>query len=150
MTVGVGFKQPLKGEDKGPSSSLAERKQKQIEALAQRATYEFRHGQFERARMLGKYLHDVEGSPEGAKILAIASHQLGDEDAAWQHYPTAYEAFPKDLNVIVGFAELCLNRIELEKAKELLQLALELDPEARHPSGAKARLLIMRAEQSGK
>jgi uncharacterized protein HemY len=148
-TVGVGFKQPLKGDDKGHVSTLSERKEKQIEALAQRATYEFRRGQFERARMLGKYLHDVEKSPEGTRILAIASHQLGDEDSAWRYYPEAYAAFADDLNVIVGYAELCLNRIELERAKELLERALQLDPDARHPSGAKARLLIMRAEKNG-
>jgi Tfp pilus assembly protein PilF len=150
MSVSVGFKQPLKGEDKTAPVSAEERKQKQIDALAQRATFEFRRGQFERARMLGKYLHDVERAPEGTKILAIASHQLGDEDAAWLHYPAALEAYPADLNVIVGFAELCLNRIELTRARELLERALELDPEARHPSGAKARLLILRAEKNGK
>lgn len=148
-TPGVGLRQPLKGEEKSNAASM-ERREKQIEALVQRATYEFRRGQFERARMLGKYLHDVEKSPEGTRILAIASHQLGDEDAAWKFYPEAYDAFQTDLNVIVGYAELCLNRIELDRAKELLQKALELDPEARNPSGAKARLLIMRAEQGGK
>ena len=72
QVTGVGFKQPLKGEDKSNPAAAAERKQKQIEALAQRATYEFRRGQFERARMLGKYLHDVERSPEGTKILSMA------------------------------------------------------------------------------
>lgn len=148
-TPGVGLRQPLK-TDKGGGSNTAERREKQIEALVQRATYEFRRGQFERARMLGKYLHDVEKSPEGTRILAISSHQLGDEDSAWKFYPDALDAFPQDLNVVVGFAELCLNRIELARAKELLEKALELDPEARHPAGAKARMLIMRAEQGGK
>lgn len=149
----VGFKQPLGGATAGAApeasapSEVAERRRRQVAALVTRASYEFRRGEFERARMLGKYLRDVERSPEGIKILAIASHQLGDEDTAWAHYPAALEAFPGDLNVVVGFAELCLQRIELDKAHGLLRHALELDPEARHPAGAKARLLIMRADK---
>ncbi len=145
--VGVGFKQPMKGPDKGPGGG--QHREKQIEALIQRATFEFRRGEHERARMLAKYLRDVEHSPDGTRIYALTSHQLGDEDSAWADYPAAYEAFPRDLNVIVGYAELCLNRIELDRAHELLTRALELDPEARHPAGAKARLLIVRAEKGG-
>lgn len=145
--VAVGFKQPVKGPGKEDDGSSGERRQRQLDALIQRATYEFRRGEHERARMLGKYLRDVESSPEGTRIYALCAHQLGDEDAAWQNYPSALEAFPRDLNLIVGYAELCINRIELEKAHELLKTALELDPEARHPAGAKARILIIKAEK---
>jgi Tfp pilus assembly protein PilF len=145
--VGVGFKQPVKGASKDDDGSGRDRREKQLEALIQRATYEFRRGEFERARMLAKYLRDVENSPEGTRIFALTSHQLGDEDAAWVDYPAAYEAFPRDLNVIVGYAELCISRVELQRAHDLLKSALELDPEARHPAGAKARVLILRAEK---
>jgi Tfp pilus assembly protein PilF len=145
--VAVGFTQPLKGPQKEDSGPPSDRRQKQLEALIQRATYEFRRGEHERARMLGKYLRDVESSPEGTRIYALCAHQLGDEDGAWANYPAALEAFPRDLNLIVGYAELCINRIELEKAHGLLTTALELDPEARHPAGAKARILILKAEK---
>jgi tetratricopeptide (TPR) repeat protein len=149
--VSVGFKTPMKGEkrdDAAGDAASKDKREKQAEALVARATYEFRRGEFERARMLAKYLKDIEGFPDGVRIFALCCHQMGDEDSAWEHYPAAYEAFPDDLNVIVGYAELCLSRIELQRAHELLTRALERDPDASHEAGAKARILILRAERA--
>jgi cytochrome c-type biogenesis protein CcmH/NrfG len=54
---------------------------------------------------------------------------------------------PDDLFVVVNLAELYLNTLRIEPAAELLQRALKLDPDMKHPAGVRARVLIMKAKR---
>ena len=117
----------------------------QIDAMLARAHFEYQRERFDKAKALAQYLVTVFGDDTGAKILAICAHKLGDEETAAKHYPQALRAFPTDLYVIVGYAELLLDAHQFGDAAKLLEKAMTLDPAAQHPAGARARVLILKA-----
>lgn len=126
----------------GPSPRL---QKMQIDAMLARAHFEYQRERFDKAKALAQYLVTVFADDSGAKILAICAHKLGDEDTASKYYPQALNAFPTDLYVVVGYAELLLDKHQFSEAADLLRRAIELDPAAQHPAGARARVLILKA-----
>jgi Tfp pilus assembly protein PilF len=142
-SVGVSARHPI-GAQPPPQAQLAH-KQVQIDGLLARAFFEYRRSDFKRARSMAQYLTTVYQVPEAYKIMAICAHKLGDEDAALQSYRQAIDITPDDLELRVGCGELCLGHHLFDEASKHLKRALELDPEARHPQGARARVLIAKA-----
>jgi Tfp pilus assembly protein PilF len=140
----VGLRKPLGAEAAAPAQAQRE---EQRAVLLGRAYLEFEHGNFTNAAAIARYLAKVHDSSEAKKILATAAHASGDNETASAMYPAALEAFPTDLNLIVGFAELCLDHSRFNEAAAQLRRAIELDPDSAHPAGAKARLLVVKTQR---
>ena len=121
----------------------------QTDALLARAAYEYRREDFKKAASIARYLVTTQGHSEAMRIFASASHRAGDDHAAIETYPRALQAFPEDLGLLVGYAELLLDRHDFEGAAKHLRRALELDPGAADPAGARARVLIVKASDAG-
>ncbi len=146
MLRGTGVNLRSTTSDSAHAHAPEKGKQLQVDALLARAYFEYQRQDFTKARALAQYLVTVFHHSEGEKLLAITAHKLGDEDTAAAHYPAAMEAFPSDLYVIVGYAELLLDKHSFDEAARLLAQAMELDPAAQHPAGARARILVLQAK----
>ncbi len=90
------------------------------------------------ARILVGAFHDQ----QGLRLLAVSAHVAGDRERAASTYPRAREAFPAVVDLMSGFGELCLQRAQYDEAARWLRASIEADPEARHPAGSRARLLV--------
>jgi cytochrome c-type biogenesis protein CcmH/NrfG len=86
-------------------------------------------------------------SPRIDRWLGAAAQQCEEDDEAIAAYERALAQKADDLEVVVNLAELYLNRVQVKKAAVLLERALQLDPQVKHPAGVRARVLIMKAKK---
>lgn len=146
MTIGLrqpASKTPATG--KGIPEGANKSRDLQTDALLARAFFEYRRNEFKKAAAIARYLVTTQGHPEALRVFSSASHRAGDEAAAMETYPRALAAFPSDVALHVGYAELLLDRHDFGTAVTHLRSAIELDPTASHPAGARARILIVKA-----
>lgn len=119
----------------------------QRKRLLERAFGEFKKGDLKMARTLAKFLCEAYADSDAYAILAASCHKLGEEREASDAYLHALQTKPDDLFLHVGFAELCINMVRYEEAAAHLKRCIELDPVAKHPAGAKARVLVLKVEE---
>ncbi len=113
-----------------------------IDELVAQAYDELSRGRFDAAVLWSRVLVGAFSSAEGVRLLAVSAHLAGDLELAAETYPKALERFANDLYLIAGFAELCLDLGRFDEAADWLKRAIEADPTASHPAGARARLLV--------
>jgi Flp pilus assembly protein TadD len=109
----------------------------------------FDNGQFQAALATLRFASARCGAhPELDRWLGAAAQKCDDDDLAMHAYTRALEATPNDVQVVVNLAELYLSSLRLDAARGLLERAVALDPDLRHPAGIRARMLIMKTRQS--
>ena len=118
-----------------------------LDALASMGAFYFNKEQYEKALAVARCVLAFRDTPADQRLFAAAAHKCGTDDEALAAYEKCLPAFPNDLYVIVNCAELSLDHLKTARAAQLLKLALELDPQATHPAGVLARVLIMKAAQ---
>jgi Flp pilus assembly protein TadD len=78
-------------------------------------------------------------------LLGIAKARLKDLREAVLCFQRALEQRPDDLQTWVDLGEVCLGINDFHRAGKALGRAIELDPNAEHPAGRRARALAGRA-----
>ena len=103
-------------------------------------------GQYPRAEnlLLRLVLVDPE-NPYVRALLGSIQQKQNQYEKAIVNYSKAISAYPEDINSLVNRGELYLHAGQLEKAAADLTKAIQLDPNGKHPSGIRARLLVSMA-----
>jgi Tfp pilus assembly protein PilF len=128
------------------NTALSERQLEQKKLLT-KAFFEFKQGNVGMAKTLAAFLCEAYADPDAYMVLAASAHKLGDEKVAADAYEAALTHKPDDLNLNVGYAELCIKLMRYDVAKKHIEHCFALDPKSQHPAGAKARVLVLKVEQ---
>lgn len=75
--------------------------------------------------------------------LAAAHHKLGELDEALAEYSKALQFNFANIDALAGRGEIYFNKGQLTEAFNDLKEAIERDPEAKYPSTARARAIMM-------
>jgi|SRR3990172_3394907 len=87
-------------------------------------------------------------NPYVHSMLGAVYQRMQQYEPAIFCYTTALEIFPSDISALTNRGEIYLNLGRFEEAANDLKKAIELDPEKKHPSANRARLLATMAAES--
>lgn len=118
-----------------------------VDAFVAEAYAAFDNKQYDRAALWARIVGAALGSNAGLKVVAVSLHLLGQHDNAKRAYEQALAAFPDDLYLIAGMGELLTDSGDFDGAYPFLLRAIERDPKAEHPAGARARLVVVRLKR---
>ena len=77
--------------------------------------------------------------------MALAkTNQTGQAISAFERH---LELRPKNIEAWCVLAELSMDQLDWTRAARALEKCLQLDPQSKHPSGARARALIKKGEK---
>jgi len=115
---------------------------KQIASLLLAGHNFFVQGRFEEASAIFEGLAVLDPkNPYVHHILGAIYQQTQQYDKAILRYTLALELFSNDVNALTNRGEIYLNLGKFQDAAHDLKRAAELDPEKKHPSANRARLL---------
>ncbi len=130
-----------KGEMK--FSELLNLDSKKIAALLLMGHTYYAQGQLEEAKKVFEGLAVLDGKNAYVHgILGSIYQQEEKFDLAIARYTMALSNFPQDINSLANRGEVFLRLGKFKEAADDLKKAIELDPEKKHPSANRARMLI--------
>ncbi|HEY8561466.1 MAG TPA: tetratricopeptide repeat protein [Pyrinomonadaceae bacterium] len=122
---------------------------KQLYAIAQRGYQLLNSGKLEEARQI--YAGLVAADPYDSVFhchLGAVHFRMGKLDRALEEYDAAIRLNVANVDALAGRGELNILKGELKKGIEDLRAALENDREGTHPSGLRARALLLSLRQA--
>jgi Flp pilus assembly protein TadD len=122
---------------------------KQIASLFFTGYKYFSEGKLEEAKKIyeGLALLDPD-NPYVHSLLGAINQQMQQFENALKHYTKALQIFPQDINSLTNRGEIYLNLGNFKEAGNDLNKAIKLDPNKKHPSANRARLLSITATEA--
>jgi tetratricopeptide (TPR) repeat protein len=109
----------------------------------------YEQGRLEDARTLFEGLAIIDGAnPYVHSILGAIYQKERRYELSLQRYDMALNLFPEDPNALTNRGETYLKLGKFQEAATDFKKALELDPNGKHPSVNRARLLVSLAQQA--
>ena len=87
-------------------------------------------------------------SAESWKLLGTVRARRGDHRGAAKAYEEALTRAPADISTWSDLGEVCVSLLAFADATRAFKRVLELDPDAAHPSGRRARMVIAKTIKS--
>ena len=141
MITNENIEKVKKGEMK--FSELLNLDSKKIAALLLMGHTYYAQGQLEEAKKVFEGLAVLDGKNAYVHgILGSIYQQEEKFDLAIARYTMALSNFPQDINSLANRGEVFLRLGKFKEAADDLKKAIEFDPEKKHPSANRARMLI--------
>lgn len=122
---------------------------KQIASLFCTGYKYFSEGKLQEAQKIYEGLALIDpNNPYVYSVLAGIYQQKQQFDIAVRLYSKALEIFPEDINSLTNRGEIYLNLGNFIEAGKDLNQAIKLDPDKKHPSANRARLLLLTATEA--
>jgi len=124
-------------------SELLHLDSKKIAALLLMGHTYYAQGQLEEAKKVFEGLAVLDGNNAYVHgILGSIYQQEEKFDQAIARYTMALNNYPRDINSLANRGEVYLRLGKFKEAADDLKKAIEFDPEKKHPSANRARMLI--------
>ena len=121
----------------------------QIAALLKMGHALFTQGRLEDAQNIFEGLAILDGrNPYVNGILGAIYQKQEKYDAAIARYSMALRLFPQEVNSLTNRGEIYLKLGKLQEAAIDFKAAIDLDPQMKHPSANRARMLVALTQQA--